>query len=591
MWLKRVAILSFLAMILCCLNVHAEPAKKTTRVVFFSFNTNDAGSYAVLKDGLKGMLLSRLAAKQGVVLLENTLTSAEQENFSVLSQEKKKEYFKKLETEYIAVGKMHAQDRVFLLQIDFFRENQIKPVSVTMHADNEQQIIEGLDVLAERIFEEALGHKSSTQQKSIVQNTNAGIEAFQTEHPDKKYKEEIISGSAMVDGDSNFEIVQADLIRRKSELPHGIVSMVVRDGDGDGVDEIFVASTSDLRIFHYDKGVLKQVANFVFKPALNIHAVNVADLDNDGNVEIYVSAQQDESEIFSSSVLIWKPNQGIEQKIKNIHWAIRPIEIPGEGLLLAGQARDRGRLKGNFLEPQIYSLKMDEISRRYSHGKKLYLPENVNLFDFVIADIDGDGQFETVAITRKMKLAVYDNENSLVWLSKGEYGGSITHLGQRWQQEEGTSRATGRGDDENLQDLSYVPTRLIPIDVNKDGTMDIIMGKNTLSSYRWLSNLRSFSGGNVVCMGWDGSRMVEMWGTDKLGGYVADYHISENNSSDNMKINSSNESVENNLKLYIGQVPNDSFANLFTIGGKEANLLAYEFNIIQKNKVVSESQK
>ncbi len=130
----KVTILFSFFITLLSLTAYAEPGKRTTGVVLLPFDAQNSGTYGVLKDGLRNMIASRLAAQEGVIVLENSLSSEEQEGFSTLSQPEKGEIFKTLAADYIAVGKMLAQDRVFLLQLDFYQEKSDKPASVTMHA-------------------------------------------------------------------------------------------------------------------------------------------------------------------------------------------------------------------------------------------------------------------------------------------------------------------------------------------------------------------------------------------------------------------------------------------------------------------------
>jgi len=62
-------------------------------------------------------------------------------------------------------------------------------------------------------------------------------------------------------------------------------------------------------------------------------------------------------------------------------------------------------------------------------GKKLSLPKSVNLFDFALADLNGDGMVETIAVDREEKLTVYDQAGALLWISNENFGGSKNYLG------------------------------------------------------------------------------------------------------------------------------------------------------------------
>jgi len=227
---------------------------------------------------------------------------------------------------------------------------------------------------------------------------------------------------------------------------------------------------------------------------------------------------------------------------------------------------------------------MEEKSKKFSTVEIVFWQKSFNMFDFVLADIDGDGGMEKVAITSRMKMAIYDQDNSMVWLSETDYGGSPKYFGRRWRGNKGANQGSASSDNENLEDLQYVPIKLIAMDVNKDGKTDIISAKNELSTFRVLSNLRGFNGGNVVCLGWDGTKMNELWESDKLVGYVSDYDFIGNIGNDSSRTENDDDANTNRVKLYVGHAPHKSWSNFLSISGSKGNLIAYEFNIIDKSK-------
>jgi hypothetical protein len=323
---------------------------------------------------------------------------------------------------------------------------------------------------------------------------------------------------------------------------------------------------------------LEELAVYPYESALAVHAMNIADLDGDGHSEIYLSAV--ENQRLSSMILTWNPKNGFQVLMNKIRWAIRPIDLPGEGYVLAGQSRARAR--SYFLERGIFLLNIDAAGQSISRGKRLFLPESYNLFDFVYGDIDGDGAEEIVSITSNTKLALHDRENSLVWIGEDDFGGSKTYLGSRWRKDGVTVIGEVANDGENYLELQYVPVRLKAVDINGDGKDEIISVKNTLATFRALRNLRGFSSGNVVCLSWDGHKMKELWATDLLDGHIADYDIMVHDSAKLDSPGKNEEDAVTGIRLYAAQIPTAAFANVINISSKKGNLVVYNFKIRDK---------
>jgi hypothetical protein len=203
-----------------------------------------------------------------------------------------------------------------------------------------------------------------------------GTEGFMTEHPDRQYKEEIITGAAVSAEDGGVAIARGDLLRRSSELEDGIVSMAVGDLDGNGSEEIFVVSNKNLRAMHYDRGLLKQLGQYDFPNSMEVHAINVADLNKDGRGEIYLSSVSNNR--FSSIILEWSAENGFKVIEDTIRFAIRPIRIPDGDTILAGQARTLNDEK--FLEPGIYVLEQKQDGNGFMRGKQMFLPQGCKPF-------------------------------------------------------------------------------------------------------------------------------------------------------------------------------------------------------------------
>ena len=223
----------------------------------------------------------------------------------------------------------------------------------------------------------------------------------------------------------------------------------------------------------------------------------------------------------------------------------------------------------NFLSPGVFELTRDPANGRLVKGAKLLLPENTNLFDFIQADLNGDGSPETVVIDEKLKMLVYDAAFNLVWVSGASYGGSKRYFGPEWGKtnKDGITGLTLAEQDNRT--LVFIPGRLDVKDITGDGLPEVVVSTNDINvATEYFGNIRSFDGGSVACLGWYGQGLVELWQTNHIGGYVADYFF-----DDDAQDADSKGKVIN--RLYVAQIPAAPIWNRI-MTNVESKLLAYE---------------
>lgn len=555
-------------------------------VVLLPFNAQNSGRYQAIKDNLRTMLAGRLATKPGITVRDGELNINEAGSFIARYPAERLPVFDKLATDFIGRGTMKIVEDALRFEMEFFSRDGSAPKSVLVVVEDENKIVDAVDLLANRIAEKVFGHAPRDVRRGSVATRSSGQDAFQTEHPDRKYKQEIISGVSVFAGEEFAAVSRDEVIRRRSSLADGIVTLALGNVDGVEGDEIVVVSEKRLHIFHYERGILTKRAKYPLPKGMKVHAVNLADLNRDENAEIYISGTRNNR--FSSLILGWNEKAGFSVLYKNIRFAIRPYQTAEEGDVLLAQQKS-GDVE-RFFEPGIYVLHLKADTGKVEKGRRLFLPSQLNLFDFIHGDVDGDGLAETVAVTSSLRLALYDRENRLTWVSEENYGGSIRYLGERWNSLDGKNFGTIQSDDENYVELQYVPPKLVAEDINNDGKVDIIVAKNILSSFEMLTNFRVFSGGKVACLSWNGLKMTEIWQTDMLDGYVSDIDFAYNYKDSTDSDDADDDGGGKKIRLLVGQVPSSGFTDIFNFLGDKANLYTYEFKIPGKTEKQSKSE-
>lgn len=450
-------------------------------MIFYPTDISKAGELSYLRDSIKLMLASRLSTAAGVQpVFEKGVSKGAKASYRVKS------------------SLVQKKDSIELSAIVSFPSNDKQPLSFFATADDGTQIMEALDNLVSDM-NKSLFDVPGKPTKTAAKNKNdvQGNVDFRTPHPERAYKENSGFGLSISQDEFIAQMgleVQATERYKSAILPVKSQGMTAGDIDGDSHDEILIATNTRLLIYQLRDKQIKHLDTISLPGGLGVHALNVADLDKNGLMEIYISCTRDKEP--RSMVLEWSPSTGVKRLHENVYWYLRPLVIPGEGVVLAGQKAGVGEL----MQSGIYRLAY-QSEGKITGDERLDLPESVNLFDFVFADLDGDSLSEVVAIDRKERLLVYSSGLQLIYTSPAGFGGR------------------------ELAKEYTAPIRLVVADFDNDGNHDILIVDNELYSPKILSKSRLYKNGQVRGLIWDGVGFIEMWHTNLFPNGVIDFQF------------------------------------------------------------------
>lgn len=504
-----------------CLAAHglAFAAPPPSRVALLPFEAHADRDLSYLTNGLRDMLASRLTAGAGVEIVPRAaVTQALAGKPSPTEAAAIRQLGATLKADYVLSGSLTA------LAGSLSLDSTLHPVSgggtpssYYATAPREEEIITAIDNLSRQIAEKAFGKQlpaaaATTAVSPIPASGAPAANPYQSAHPDRILMGQAGGSSSVI---RPLGVVTGALGFTKSQtFNYGLTAIETGDVDGDDQEEFVLASPYEIRIYRRIENRYQKIGQVDIPRRYGIHAVTMADLNNNGRKEIYVSAADAKEP--SSLVLEWD-GKTFAYLADKLPWFLRVIEIPSQGggkdLVLAGQKSGISELmaKGVFR----LTLTQGQVSK----GEEIKAG-GMNLFDFSLVDLDGNGGLEVVAISQGDKLMVLTPSGKELWVSDDFFGGTTRFVGGQSFDEINKDLEHGRGDD---APRIYIPARILISDVNNDGLPDVIVNKNLSSASRILSRVRSYPNGEIHALAWNGISLTELWRTRKIDGYIADY--------------------------------------------------------------------
>ncbi|MBE0584030.1 MAG: VCBS repeat-containing protein, partial [Desulfofustis sp.] len=452
-------------------NLSASAEEKTAQDVFIlPLEISRTGQYAYLNDVIGQMLITRLSRQEHINVLSSELSKKQIASLKeFLASGNYSKAVAELRADWLVEGSMYSLKEGLQVNLTLYpAAADRKPLSFGFTASGGNDVMPAIDRLSGEIQGAIVAGDGTGAKEQAGAVADDGLSGFQTPHPERAYKKGLYAGATLFGGagDDRFE---SKGVRKSSTIPINVESVSLGDLNGDGVNELVVASRSKIRVFHFDDRRFRIVAEYNFSPRIKIHAITIADPFKTGSMKLFVSA--DEGKYAASAVLSWDGTDSLQLQQRDLRWYIRPLWWPKKGMILAGQ-QVSPNISDNFLAPGVFELSIAPDGSGLVRGDKLLLPEKTNLFDFVVADLNGDGVEEMMVIDRQQKLLVYDDAQNLIWVSSANYGGSKTFFGPPIS-EDGRLSGGYTAEQQSRRRLVFIPGRMEVKDITGDGLPEV----------------------------------------------------------------------------------------------------------------------
>ncbi len=546
---------------------------------------NAAKDISYLQSGIRNMLASRLTTEAGVKIINQSLVSQHAPKSGQISDVKAlQDLGRTLQADYLLTGTMTAIGKSLSLDATLYSISEDKPVdSFYASAATEDDIISAVDSLAWDIAEKSFGKQRPVPKyqatapammqptmQAAAPTTAAGQavpSTFKTAHPDRQFMGSYPGG--MRGGSSPFirptTITGAFGFTKTQNLSLSMQSMDVGDIDGDGQLDVAIAGKNKVIAYHLINNRLVQFGEVELISRYKIIAMDLADLNDNGKSEIYVTAVD---WITPNAVGVEWKGKDFEYLFKNERWCVKPMKVPGPGMVLAGQKMfSSGAYDeiNDLFTPGIFQLRIAEGGILQKDGQ-LPVPDSVNLYDFSLADLDGDGKVEVITIDESDKLKVLTASGKQLWKGDEHYGGSLRYVGGESLKAKSDREILDTRDKERV----YIHSRIIIKDINNDNLPDVIVNKNLSTASRVMKNLKNYPSGEIHGLSWNGIGLTELWRTRKIDGYVSSYQMV--NDAEN----------KDAATLFVGLVMNSGWMDI--LSAKDSTVLMYPLDFSQQEK-------
>jgi TolB-like protein len=501
-------------------------AQSEKRVALLPFKINSDKDLTFLKDGIFDMLTSRLSKEGQVAVLsrEKVAEAVKAEAATgTINEAKAREIGTRLNADFVLFGSLTVLGENVSIDAKMVDVSGAKPTMTFFEQGQDLgAVITSIDGMAADINDKMFGRSQVATTAKAPPSTTAPPDAQPQPQPKSSihdHPEKVLQQDGFITHDKTEDVATLGILRgadqetqsrfwRSASFKHRINGVALGDVDGDGKIETITIAPHQLLVFRSEGGAFRKVAEMTEGYNKNLLAVDVADINENGYAEIFVTSLNANQDLVNSFVVEYNGKQ-FKKIIDDSRYYYRVAQTPNRGKILLGQQPRTGKPSAGG----IYEMRWQNPD--YVPGDPISTPRNTNLLGLTIGDVLNNGQETAVAYRDNDRFRIINSSGGTLWDNEERFGGSMLYASVPWED---------RG---QIKNKWYYPLRLVVWHNEAKNESEVIAVKNHDVAADLLSDFRYFNKTHIAGFAWDGVGLAPNWKTRKLSGYIQDFTVGD----------------------------------------------------------------
>ncbi len=498
------------------------------KVAVCPLEMNAQEDLSFLQKGLFSMLFSRLADPGKVEVLDReTIDQALKDAKGPLNESNARALGKKLGVDYILFGSVTQFGKSVSLDMSMVEVKGEKPtLTFSKQAAEPGAVITEMDLVAAEINFKTFGRKPEL----IV--------------PKEQYAQKPETGSR--DGGDRSPLTN---YRTLLAVNGEAIGIAAGDVDGDKKNEVVIVYKHGVEILKDNlDGRLVSVQKIDGPAYMDIVGVDVADINQNGFAEIFISRVQPASGDVKSFVLEYD-GSGYKPVSKELPWYLRVVkEDSGRDILYAQKSGKAGPYSGKEV------FKVNWAANAYVPGEALRVPGGFSVMSLAMGDVTGSNVLRAMFTDKVGRLTIFNENGVKEWSGEDGYGGSTLYY--TYMEKDKIQRDLTAGDSDEGKGVYFQPRNIV-FDMDSDGKKEVVVIKNKEAADGLFGQIRRFKTSGIEILKWSEMGLSPETAPKKLPGQVTDMVIADydNNSKKEILItlikNANNFSSEKSKSMIV----------------------------------------